>query len=56
MQHGMYARLDPVMAEMIVVDLWAFSMGGFLIVHLWREKTHAPGRVPAAGAGRRYSV
>ncbi len=30
-QHGMYARLDPVMLEMIVVDLWAFGMGAFLI-------------------------
>ncbi len=36
-QHGMYAHLDAVMIEMIVVDLWAFGMGGFLILFLWRE-------------------
>lgn len=36
-QHGMYAHLDPVMIEMIVVDLWAFGMGTFLILVLWRE-------------------
>jgi hypothetical protein len=35
-QHGMYARLDPVMLEMIVVDLWAFGMGAFLVSHLAR--------------------
>ena len=33
-QHGMYARLDPVMLEMIVVDLWAFGIGTFLVAHL----------------------
>ena len=38
-QHGMYARIDPLMSEMITVDLWAFFMGSFLIVHLWREPT-----------------
>jgi len=36
-QHGMYARLDPVMLEMIVVDLWAFGMGAFLVNHLARS-------------------
>jgi hypothetical protein len=38
-QHGMYAHLDVEMAEMIVVDLWAFGMGSFLIVFLWRQAT-----------------
>jgi hypothetical protein len=38
-QHGMYARLDPVMLEMIVVDLWAFGMGAFLVCHLARRPT-----------------
>jgi nicotinamide riboside transporter PnuC len=38
-QHRMYARIDPLMAEMITVDLWAFFMGSFLVVHLWREQT-----------------
>jgi hypothetical protein len=38
-QHGMYARLDPVMLEMIVVDLWAFGMGTFLVCHLARSPT-----------------
>jgi hypothetical protein len=37
-QHGMYAQLDPVMAEMIVVDVWAFGMGTFLVWCLWREQ------------------
>ena len=36
-QHGMYVRLDPVMIEMIAVDVWAFGMGAFLILFLWRE-------------------
>jgi hypothetical protein len=36
-QHGMYARLDPVMLEMLVVDLWAFGMGAFLVWHLARR-------------------
>ena len=36
-QHEMYARLDPVMLEMIVVDLWAFGMGAFLVYHLARS-------------------
>jgi hypothetical protein len=38
-QHGMYTNLDPVMIEMIMVDLWAFGMGGFLILFLWRQAT-----------------
>ncbi len=37
-QHGMYARLDPVMLEMIVVDCWAFGMGGFLVWQLARAR------------------
>ncbi len=43
-QHGMYARLDAVMIEMIIVDLRAFGMGGFLILFLWHE----------AGSGGRF--
>lgn len=38
-QHGMYARLDPVMLEMIVVDLWAFGIGAFLVFQLARSDT-----------------
>jgi hypothetical protein len=41
-QHGMYARLDAEMAEMIVVDLWAFGMGSFLIHFLWRQAVSRP--------------
>jgi hypothetical protein len=42
-QHGMYARLDPVIAEMIVVDLGAFACGVFLITFLWQEQLRAGG-------------
>lgn len=37
-QHGMYGSMNPVMAEMIVVDLWAFTAGTAIALFLWREQ------------------
>jgi hypothetical protein len=45
-QHEMYTQLDPVMIEMIIVDLWAFGMGGFLILFLWRQATASARSAP----------
>ncbi len=42
-QHGMYAHLDVEMAEMVVVDLWAFGMGSFIVFSLWRQTTSRSG-------------
>ncbi len=37
-QHDMYGEMNIVMAEMIVVDLWAFAMGTYVVSFLWREQ------------------
>ena len=34
-QHGMYGELSPRMIEHIIIDTWAFGVGGWLIWALW---------------------
>jgi len=38
-QHGMYARLDPVVLTMIVVDTWALGVGTWIVFALRKTST-----------------
>jgi hypothetical protein len=46
----MYTRLNPVIVEMVVLDLWAFGIGVFLITFLWREQLRSRGISPSQAA------